>query len=175
LFEADGYTVTAWNGLRDRGIDLVLHRGTVRHVVQCRRQSREIGPLAVRHLRSATLATGALHGFLVTTASFTVTAREVAEGRPLTLVDGPALLAWIERTARRRADRGVAGTGAHFDPNAVLGVRVGATKDEIKVAYRQLVARYHPDKVVHLGHEFQEIAKEKTQAIIRAYTVLMAS
>jgi DnaJ-domain-containing protein 1 len=34
------------------------------------------------------------------------------------------------------------------------------------------MARYHPDKVAHLGLEFQAIAKEKTLAINRAYHLL---
>jgi len=31
---------------------------------------------------------------------------------------------------------------------------------------------YHPDKVDHLGEEFQQLASEKTQELIRAYEML---
>jgi uncharacterized membrane protein YkvA (DUF1232 family) len=59
------------------------------------------------------------------------------------------------------------------DPYSILGVKRGASKEEIKAAYRKLVAQYHPDKVQHLGKEFQELAHKKFVAIQRAYDVLM--
>jgi DnaJ like chaperone protein len=42
------------------------------------------------------------------------------------------------------------------DPYAVLGVDKNASQEDIKKAYRQLVNKYHPDKVAHLGDEFQK-------------------
>ena len=59
------------------------------------------------------------------------------------------------------------------DPFKILGVEPGASPDEIKSAYRRAVAKYHPDKVTHLGKEFQEIAHRKLVAIQRAYEALM--
>jgi hypothetical protein len=59
------------------------------------------------------------------------------------------------------------------DPFKILGVEPGASPDEIKSAYRRAVAKYHPDKVTHLGKEFQEIAHKKLVAIQRAYEALM--
>ncbi len=66
-------------------------------------------------------------------------------------------------------------SGQGFDPYEVLQVTRGASKQEIKAAYLELIKQYHPDKVSHLGKEFQEIAKEKTQAINRAYEMLISS
>ena len=51
----------------------------------------------------------------------------------------------------------------------VLGLKGKITKDEIKKAYREHVAQYHPDKVQHLGIELQMLANEKTKAIVAAY------
>lgn len=59
------------------------------------------------------------------------------------------------------------------DPYALLGVDSGAGPDEIRAAYRRMVAQYHPDKVSHLGKEFQEMAHQKLIAIQQAYEVLM--
>jgi DnaJ-domain-containing protein 1 len=59
-----------------------------------------------------------------------------------------------------------------FDPNEVLQVNRGTSKDEMKVAYYRLLKQYHPDKVSHLGKEFQKMAEEKTQIINRAYEIL---
>ena len=62
-----------------------------------------------------------------------------------------------------------------FDPYAVLGVSRVARKEDIRAAYRREMSNYHPDKVAHLGYEFQEIAKEKALAINRAYEMLTRS
>lgn len=51
----------------------------------------------------------------------------------------------------------------------VLGIEPSATEDEIKKAYRQMAVRYHPDKVIHMGEEYQKGAKEKFQKIQEAY------
>lgn len=54
----------------------------------------------------------------------------------------------------------------------VLGVKPSASKAEIEKAYKKLAAQYHPDKVTHLGKEFQELAHEKMVEIQRAYEQL---
>ena len=58
------------------------------------------------------------------------------------------------------------------DPYTVLGIEPGASTEEIKAAYRQLAAQYHPDKVQHLGEDFQKLAHEKFVAIQKAYDQL---
>jgi DnaJ-domain-containing protein 1 len=62
--------------------------------------------------------------------------------------------------------------GKGFDPYEVLRVNRRTSKDEMKVAYYRLLKQYHPDKVSHLGKEFQKMAEEKTRAINRAYEML---
>ncbi|RLC10222.1 MAG: hypothetical protein DRH43_06805 [Deltaproteobacteria bacterium] len=59
------------------------------------------------------------------------------------------------------------------DPYSILGLQPGASKKEIKQAYKRLVAKYHPDKVQHLGNEFQDLAHKKFVAIQKAYETLM--
>lgn len=59
------------------------------------------------------------------------------------------------------------------DPHAVLGVRPGASPEEIKHAYRQLANKYHPDKVTHLGEDFQTLAEDRFKEIQEAYQTLM--
>jgi curved DNA-binding protein CbpA len=58
------------------------------------------------------------------------------------------------------------------DPYKVLRLKKGATRDEIRAAYRREVAQYHPDKVAQLGPELQELATEKTKQLNEAYRVL---
>ena len=55
----------------------------------------------------------------------------------------------------------------------LLSVEPTATSDEIKRAFRNEIARYHPDKVQHLGKEFQDIAASRAAALTEAYRTLM--
>jgi hypothetical protein len=57
-----------------------------------------------------------------------------------------------------------------FDPYAVLGVPRSATDAEIKAAYRELVAKYHPDR--HGGNPLEDLAAAKMAEINRAYEIL---
>ena len=59
--------------------------------------------------------------------------------------------------------------GQHY---ATLGLKEGASPEEIKKAYRTLSMQYHPDKVAHLGDEFRAIAEEKMKEINAAYDFL---
>jgi preprotein translocase subunit Sec63 len=51
----------------------------------------------------------------------------------------------------------------------ILGVTDKDSPATIRKKYKELLAKYHPDKVQHLGIEFQEMAERKTKAIIHAY------
>jgi hypothetical protein len=61
---------------------------------------------------------------------------------------------------------------AEKDPYQILGVDRNASQQEIKSAFRKQAQRYHPDRVSHLGEEFQQLAKEKFQEIQKAYEIL---
>jgi hypothetical protein len=54
----------------------------------------------------------------------------------------------------------------------VLGLDPLSDVDTIKKAFRREIARYHPDKVVHLGPEFQAMAAAKAAELTTAYTTL---
>lgn len=56
----------------------------------------------------------------------------------------------------------------------VLELKDGATKDEIRIAYRRQAKRYHPDMVPDgLANDFRKLAQEKMKAINDAYHILM--
>ena len=63
-------------------------------------------------------------------------------------------------------------TTGQKDPYNVLNVTKNASQEEIKKAYRKLANQYHPDKVAHLGKEFQNLAEERFKEIQEAYQIL---
>ncbi|MDE3156115.1 MAG: J domain-containing protein [Acidobacteriota bacterium] len=54
----------------------------------------------------------------------------------------------------------------------LLEIDPGAPVEAIKHAFRQQIARYHPDKVQHLGRELQELAATRTAELTEAYRIL---
>ena len=51
----------------------------------------------------------------------------------------------------------------------ILGITAEDSPAIIRTKYKEHLAKYHPDKVQHLGIEFQEMAEKKTKAITEAY------
>jgi molecular chaperone DnaJ len=57
------------------------------------------------------------------------------------------------------------------NPYEVLGIREGASEEEIKKAYRELVKKYHPDQ--YRDNPLSKLAEEKLREINEAYDYLM--
>jgi DnaJ like chaperone protein len=74
--------------------------------------------------------------------------------------------------SRQKAADATDGDDAAGDPYRILELQPGASPAEIRAAYRRLATRYHPDKVAHLGKEFQNMAEMKFKAIQEAYNTL---
>jgi curved DNA-binding protein CbpA len=51
----------------------------------------------------------------------------------------------------------------------VLEISEQATFEDVKAAYRTKIKECHPDKVMGLASEFQELADRKTKEINRAF------
>jgi len=180
LFIKDGYRVRQCGGSGDEGIDLVLEISATKDVVQCKRWKSDVGSPVVREFYGSMMHAFARHGFLITTAQFSESARAFVRGKPITLISGRDLIGWIDSrySARRTAENSERDirTPARpplFDPFSVLGLHQGATRDQIRAAYRREMANYHPDKVAHLGQDLQELAKRRAQDINRAYEELL--
>lgn len=94
LFRQKGYRVAVRGGTGDHGVDLeLIGSGNRKAVVQCKRYRTTVGEEIVRDLFGTLFHEGALHGFLITTADISDAAREWAVGKPITLIDGPTLVA----------------------------------------------------------------------------------
>jgi curved DNA-binding protein CbpA len=57
----------------------------------------------------------------------------------------------------------------------LLAIAPHASADEVKRAFRLQIARYHPDKVQHLGKEFQSMASDRATELTEAYRILFDS
>ncbi len=181
LFNKDGYSVRRCGGSGDEGVDLILEIGESRDVVQCKRWKADVGSPVVRDFYGALMHANARHGFIITSASFSPSARSFALRKPITLISGNDLIAWIGGTYTTRSGDGRRARAQENarsetqDPYFVLGISHTAGREEIRAAYRREMAKYHPDKVSHLGRELQELANQKAQDINNAYEQLMHS
>tara|TARA_B100000315_G_scaffold238863_1_gene257057 strand:- start:39 stop:773 length:735 start_codon:yes stop_codon:yes gene_type:complete len=52
----------------------------------------------------------------------------------------------------------------------ILEISPEASDNEIKKTYRKMATKFHPDKVHHLGEEFQKMAEEKFKTVNDAYS-----
>jgi len=57
------------------------------------------------------------------------------------------------------------------DPYEVLGIQRGASKDEVKKAYRTLAKKWHPD--MHENNPLKDLAEEKFIEVQKAYDEIM--
>jgi curved DNA-binding protein CbpA len=54
----------------------------------------------------------------------------------------------------------------------LLEIASDAPAEEVKRSFRAQIARYHPDKVQHLGKEFQSMAADRAAELTEAYRIL---
>ncbi|MFU6993186.1 restriction endonuclease [Pseudomonas paraeruginosa] len=96
-FRRKGFTVIEKGGNGpDGGVDLVLHLGTDKYLVQCKQwKAINVGVTVIREFFGVMAAEGAAGGFVVTSGRYTAEAKAFAEGRNIQLVDGVLLKRWI--------------------------------------------------------------------------------
>jgi hypothetical protein len=64
--------------------------------------------------------------------------------------------------------------GEEADENffEMLGVNLGASEDDIHVAFKTRLKEYHPDRVAHLGQKIRDVAEREIKQINLAYETL---
>ncbi|MEV7178005.1 restriction endonuclease [Kitasatospora sp. NPDC093679] len=117
LFRRRGLRTRTTARSGDEGVDVLaedpdpITGGQI--VIQAKRYRHTVPPTAVRDLDATMARCGANRGILVTTSGFGPGSRRWVEGRPLTLVDGPMLVALLREhgLAGRLGTEGAAGSG----------------------------------------------------------------
>lgn len=96
-FRRKGYRVVE-NGLggADGGVDLIVRKNGETGLVQCKRwRNSKVGIKEIREIYGIVAAEHADRGIFITSATYTNAAANFAEGKPLDLIDGPALLDFV--------------------------------------------------------------------------------
>ena len=65
--------------------------------------------------------------------------------------------------------RAMFGKNTLKDAYAILEIESEATNEEIKKAYKRMAAKFHPDRVSHLGEEHAKAAEDKFKKVQDAY------
>jgi hypothetical protein len=102
IFRHKGFRVRHRGRSGDHGVDLEIFSPSGRlGIVQCKRYRSTVGEKVIRDLFGTMAHEQASHAFLVTAGSISESARAWAEGKPMTLVDGPRLMELAEEINRR--------------------------------------------------------------------------
>ena len=82
------------------------------------------------------------------------------------------LAAMVREAFSSKSKPGRRGPGAycspgdnHTDPYQILGANELVSNEKIKKKYKQMVMRYDPDRVAHLGPDLKDLAAKKTTEI----------
>jgi restriction system protein len=110
LYCALGHQAKCTGGPGDRDFDIVVVAKSGQHwIVQCKQWRGAVGESVVREFYAALAREHATQGAIITTARFTPKAVQWAQGKPIHLYDGPALV----RTLQRIKGTAVLDTDAH--------------------------------------------------------------
>ncbi|MFJ7911744.1 restriction endonuclease [Kitasatospora sp. NPDC096204] len=143
LFRLRGFKVMTTARSGDVGVDVVAEDLTPvtggKIVIQAKRYKKTVPPTAVRDLESTVRHHGANKGILVTTAGFGRGSYSYIEGKPLTLVSGPELVALLAEQGLRGRLGGGAATAAATTAAAGREPE-GAVETALTVSWRSRTA-----------------------------------
>ncbi|RMA82634.1 restriction endonuclease [Umboniibacter marinipuniceus] len=99
VFRRKGYAVIENDGVgADGGIDMKLRKDGALHLVQCKHwQQYKVGVPIIREMYGVMVAEHALSTTIVTSGVFTQQAQDFARDKPIDLINGAALVAWMKQ------------------------------------------------------------------------------
>ncbi len=95
LFRKQGYSVKRTPGSGDQGIDLLVDMEGRKVAIQLKRWRMPVGNKAVQETFTGMFYYQAQEGWLITTSSFTKSARDAANKTGVRLIDGSELADWM--------------------------------------------------------------------------------
>jgi len=95
LFEKMGYTINITAASADEGVDIFLERGDRRAIVQCKKYKGTVGQPIVRDFYGTMVHSRVEQGYIITTGTFSLPAKQWAKGKQIHLVDGAELIDWL--------------------------------------------------------------------------------
>jgi Tol biopolymer transport system component len=95
LFEKRGYKARPTKASADEGIDLIISKRRKKGVVQVKRYSGTVGQPIVRDLYGTMMHNNVDEAWLVTTGRVSRAAEQWAADKPIHLIDGHELMAWV--------------------------------------------------------------------------------
>ena len=172
-FRRRGYSVEErGGGGADGGVDLVLHKGGEKILVQCKQwKSRRVGVNVVRELYGVMVHEKAARAIVAISGEFTQEAKGFARGKPLELLNGPALCRLVTQVqpgaVTQRAEpvlatterdnypgiRSVGGRG-QFDDYAIMQARPQSSTKFYPFARTKRKARIFPPMEFFFGRIF---------------------
>ena len=97
-FRLRGFEVARYEGSSDHGVQLVVTKGGVRHLVRCEQwRAQSITVTVIQDLAGVMVREGALGGFVVSSGRFTREARELAGLSRIQLYDEKNIDEIVER------------------------------------------------------------------------------
>lgn len=104
-FGRNGVEVKVTRASRDRGVDAIMYDPNLltggKYVLQAKRYTRTVDVAAVRDLYGTVINEGANRGILVTTSGYGPDTYDFAKDKPISLVDGPALVQMLLKHGRK--------------------------------------------------------------------------
>lgn len=101
LFRRKGYAVQQTRATGDQGVDLLLDIDDKKVAVQLKRWTGPVGNAAVQATFAGITHYQADKGWIITTSTFTKSARQLAESTRVRLIDGKELADWLEGLRER--------------------------------------------------------------------------
>jgi len=120
----------------DGGVDLQLRKAGRRLLVQCKRwKTYSVGAPVVRELFGIMTSEKADEAVIITTGKFTGEAMGFAQGKPIQLVDGPALLEMVKQVQVHSSNSSLPAPARPKDETILLCPKCGAPM-VLKIARR---------------------------------------
>jgi restriction system protein len=88
VFRKQGYEVELTPKSGDQGVDLLLNKQSLRVAVQLKRYQGAVGNKAVQEIHSGVDYYDADEGWVITTSTYTRSARQLASKNGIRLIDG---------------------------------------------------------------------------------------